>query len=150
MITKKGADDITTVELMENHKSEPRTLVLKIFGTPSPPFPRVIERADQHALREEMRNGLHPSRIQSSRSSTEEGISVEENCSIGSAIVDTDNVCRCGALLDSVTSRSLSDDIRSFRCTAMGFLKLLLMLRRPEAYPPLKNKRCWIHGKTKQ
>ncbi len=64
----------------------------KIFGTPSP-SPRAIEIADQQALREEMRNGLHPSRVQSSSlSSTEEGNN-SIDCSIGgSAIVDTENV----------------------------------------------------------
>ncbi len=103
MVRKKDDNDINTVELAENHReseSEPRALVNRMFGAPLPHHsPRVIERSDQHALREEeMRSGLHPSCIQSSarRSSTEEGIFVEESCSIGSTIVGpTDNVFLC-------------------------------------------------------
>ncbi len=98
-VTEKDGNDITNdstmLQRMDNHESEQRTLVQKIFGTPFP-SPRVIEIADQQALREETINELHPPCVQvvssQQQSSTEKDIPVEENCSIGSAIIDTENV----------------------------------------------------------
>ncbi len=136
-ITKKDKDDTATTveEHTENtQKTELRSLVKKIFGTSSP-SPRVIEIADQQALREEMRNGLHPSCVQSpSQSSIEDS----NNCICysvgGSAIVGTDNVrhlvvlhCYIQHLLSNLPVTTLSS-LFLRDVVAVTFLKLMMLI----------------------